>query len=403
MRLISLLIFLFFSTAVAQNNLSDVELLRGKKLLERVTGKKWAGDHPIVLQVANLIKSGQIKEAAQVATQHPDFLNLTVKQIALKMSTIEESISTPFNDFAASFVGVVRDDRDIRELLTGDFYYRPADGDPTTVSLEILSSNRRYEDLERSRANLQEKLVRVEGQRLLTGDKVTTNNPDPAGVLTSRTFLSNFTQAGTNRRAVEYAFRAFMCTPLEVWADANAPDLRIGRDIDRFPAGSHLKFQTSCKACHTVMDGFRGAFARWDFADDFAVNASLNGSGKVQAQADRNGVLRKMNKNESVYPGGYVMTDDSWVNYATLGSNAARFGWRGATIGRGVKGMGAIIANSKRFSQCMAKRTFEAICQKTLNDTTHANLMADLGNYLESNQYNLETLVHEIVTRAECL
>ncbi len=191
-------------------------------------------------------------------------------------------------------------------------------------------------------------------------------NPDPAGVLTSRAFIQAHADAGTNRRLVEYLFRNFMCVPIQEWADSGASDLRIGRDIDRFPGGDHTVFQNTCKACHTVMDGFRGAFARWDFRNGNAINASLAGTGRAGADADGNMVSRKMNKNNNVYSGGYVTTDDSWVNNAIRASNVSLFGWRAPVAGptNGVQGLGRLIANSQRFSQCMAEKVFDVVCKK---------------------------------------
>jgi hypothetical protein len=401
-KILAVLLF-SFSTCFAQSQATTQEVSQAKKILERLTGTKWPGDSQTVLQMADLLHAGQKNQAADLATQQAEFLNVTVKQMALKMSTIDESVSVPLNDFAASFIGVVRDNRDARELLSGNFYYRPMSADGNAVSVKMLLDNTPFSDLENSRANIAASLERVEGQLVIVNDaNGTAPNPDPAGVLTSRTFLQNHAVAGTNRRAVEYTFREFMCISIENWADTNAPDARIGRDIDRFPGGSHLKFQTSCKGCHSVMDGFRGAFARWDFGSN-AVNTTLMGTGKGSTSADGNQVVRKMNKNNTVYPGGFVMTDDSWVNYATIGNNSVLFGWRGPTIGNGVKGLGEIVSNSKRFSQCMSKRVFESVCQRAVDTSSEQVMLADLGKSFEATGYNLRKLFQEVAIRPECL
>lgn len=374
-----------------------------KWILERITGVKWPADSALVQQATQMIMLGNRVGVAALATNQSQFLNVTVKNFGLQMSTREETIRIPLNDFTASIIGVTRDGRDARELLYGNFYYQgPSVVNGTTIRSnlydDILRSNRHYEALDNGRIDIGAVLVRVNGQRLIqanrtdTAPEVLAASPDPAGVLTSRTWISAHAVAGTNRRPVEYAFREFLCIPIEEWADAASSDIRIGRDIDRFPGGDHLKFQTSCKSCHTVMDGFRGAWAKWNFDDNTMVQTTVRNRG-----ANSQGIINKMNQNNSVYPGGYVTTDDSWVNNAIRGVNVTTFGWRGldgrtpSSSGMGVNSFGRLIANSQRFSTCMAKRVFETVCRKTLPSTELASLEA-LGIQFENTNYNLKQL-----------
>ena len=85
-----------------------------KKLLERISGVRVPADHPSIPIMKAQIEQGLWYDAAYVAMEHPNFLNLTVKQMALKMSNREESFQVDLNDFAASFIGIVRDDVDGR-------------------------------------------------------------------------------------------------------------------------------------------------------------------------------------------------------------------------------------------------------------------------------------------------
>lgn len=393
-------------------NVSGADLsatqLKAKKIYERLTGAKIAADNPIITQMTGLLNSGNSLGAAQVATQNPKFYNITVKLMALKMSTREETIKINLNDFAASFIGVTRDQRDARELLTGNFYYRGSgDGVRANVINDILLSNNHYDDLDTRKINLSANLQRVEGQMLANSGGGMVANPDPAGILTSRAFMGAHAVAGTNRRLVEYTFREFMCVPLEQWADTNAADSRIGRDIDRFPAGDHMKFLTSCKGCHTVMDGFRGAFGKWDFTGQglkhSAVSPRGDGNG-FSIDADERGIVRKMNRNESVFPSGFVMTDESFVNNANRPANANMFEWRGeAAAGKGVKDFGRIVADSRRFSQCMAKRVFETVCRKNIDMSTSRATLVKWGDEFEANGYNLKRLFESVAIKPECL
>lgn len=382
---------------------------KARKLYERLTGTKLPVDSPLVAQMVDLMGKGDLLGAAKLATTDPNFYNITVKLMALELSTRDETIKIPFNDFAASIIGVTRDMTDARELLTGNFYYAGSGtGIRSNVVADMLISDNHYVDLETTRTNLAANLVRVEGQQIATSATTSVPNPDPAGVLTSRTFMGAHALMGTNRRLVEYTFREFMCVPLSEWADGGASDARIGRDIDRFPAGDHMKFLTSCKGCHTVMDGFRGAFAKWDFDGMGIKHSAVNTRGAASnytIATDAAGIVTKMNKNNTVFPSGYITTNDSYVNHATRTANAELFEWRGdaAAGGNGVKGFGTAVANSRRFSQCMAKRVYKTVCRKDIDAVKDINLLKKWGDEFEASGYKLKTLFESISVKPECL
>lgn len=381
-----------------------------KRLLERLSGTKVPGDHPLLPKMKSYIKDGLWHNAADVAMDHPDFLNITVKQMALKMSTREETIQIGLNDFAATFVGIVRDDRDARSLLTGNFQYI---GDPNKApdgvtlrseyNAHIVKSNSHFSDLDNIKVDLGEILKPIDGQLLLQSRTDTVvYNPDPAGVLTSRAFMGAHTTAGTNRRPVEFTFRQFLCSPIEEWADSAVSDSHIGRDIDRYPGGDHTKFQVSCKGCHTVMDGFRGAFAKWNWSNDFVSNrdVQVNATGDVVG-----GVEGKYNVNSSVFPNGYVTTDNSFVNNARGPANESKFGWRGNNInnGYGVKDFGRIVSNSSRFSECMVKRVFESVCRKEISFENKTDYLKYYANLFEQQGYRFKRLYRMISVTEECV
>ncbi len=391
------------------NALSDTEK-EAKWLLERLTGTRWPADDNLVLEMSQLITTQSRSAAAQRAMREPEFYNITIKQFALLMSTREETIRTPFNDFAASFIGVTRDDIDARQLLTGNFYYAAAASRipagvtiPMDIGDDMLASNKHYESLESQRLNLVNLLEKRDFQLLSINDaNDTVLNPDAAGVLTSRAFLEAHATAGTNRRLVEFSFRQFLCSPIDSIADTMAPDVRIGRDIDRFPGGDPVKFQTTCKGCHTVMDGFRGAFAKWDFLNGTPIHSAAGGTQGRAPRADSRGIASKLNQNNNVYSGGYVTTDDSWINFANRGTNATNLMWRSNPTGNGVRGFGEQLANSQRFSQCMARRTFEMICKRTLPLEEQMLIYAQVGAQWETTGYKLKKLFEVIATHPKC-
>ncbi len=380
-------------------------------MLERLTGVKWPADTALIDQMAQKISSGDAKAAADIALAQPQFLNVTVKQLALQMSTHDENVLAQFNDFVASLMGVTRDNTDARELLYGNFYYR---GDPAKVTLtasdvsaDIVNSNKHYIELAgRSDIDLGQSLLRVDGQVISGPGGAVVANPDPAGILTSRSFLGSHTIMGTNRRMIEYTFREFMCVKMAEWSDTGASDIRIGRDISRAPAGDTNKFQSSCKGCHTQMDGFRGAFAKWDFRGDVNgtgfsgyVGTSVIPNGEVDGQ-----VSKKMNRPTFIeYSGGYVTKDDSWINNARRPANATRFGW-GADVegGNGANAFGRLIAGSARFTQCMAKRVWASVCKYELPSDEAETLYVSLGLAFATNGFKFKDLYRTVAAHPKC-
>lgn len=427
-----------------------------QRLAQRLTGTLFPIDHPDLTTMENLIKAGKMVEAAQVmtgdkasgTTGNPGFLNVIVKQMALVMSNREETARVPLNDMAAMFIGVTRDETSAKELLTGDFYYA---ADPNIAKVrnnfvnDILLSNNHFRDLDNGDWDIGKALMRIDsastspiypkGQQILENpiSKTIKPSPDPAGVITSRAWMGAHAIAGTNRRLVEYSLREFLCVPLSEAADTSVSDARIGRDVDRKPGGDESKFQTSCKGCHNIQDGMRGAFAFWDYrtsqAEDgrdyeFVRNTMIgnqyhaadgtgtdqgcitDNSGPVLPGIDK--VIYKMNhncKNFNVLAN--AVTDNSFVNNAQGFKNKVLFGWRGDNKngGNGTQQFGQMIADSKRFSQCMAKRVYESVCLPAIpyDFNEVRDKIFSYGDAFENNNYNLKKLFQMIAVDPICI
>lgn len=399
---------LLISQANAQVDMSAPA--QAKRLLERIAGGKVPGDHPLLAQITPLVAANNLKAAADIAVTHPGFLNVTVKNMAAEMSTREETILQPLNDFMATLIGVVRDGGDARELLTGNFTYQ---ADPALVptgitvrsdgSADIAFSNNHYDDLNRRDIDLGLVLRRVSPQQLYSQvTRTLVPNPDPAGLITTRTYLAAHAVAGTNRRPVEYMFREFLCTPLAGVADITAPDNRTGRDVTRVPGGSNLTYETTCKGCHTQHDAMRGAFARWDFPNNVAINSAAEPAGSAIG-GYTNGIVQKMNRNNTEFPFGFVTADTSWINNTINASNMAMVGWRGAyQAGNDVKSLAAAFANSQRFSQCMVKRVYDSVCQSGFDIGSAQNYTKDMATRFENAGYNLKQLFSMVAASKEC-
>lgn len=406
---------------------------KAQRLYERMTGTITPIDNPVLVQMEQKLNQGQLQEAAALVTEQPNFYNITVKQMALKMSTREETIRIPFNDMAAMIVGVVRDETDARELLTGNFNYvgnaefmYTTEDDKLKKPLHtaealyqragglLSSSTSHYIALDNPKYDLSKILQRVEGQKiaqqftqreagLITAPPIVVDNPDPAGVITSFAFAAAHMTAGTSRRPVEYTFRQFMCVPIELWADTKASSGRIGRDIDRAPGGDPNVFKTSCQGCHNVMDGFRGAFARYDYKGSI-IHGLVNTNDTLIKGGNAQGIIGKINSNQAVSSVGYTTIDDSFVNNANQNNNANLFGWRSpSNVGMGVREFGAMVANSKRYSACWVKRVYETVCKKELTEEDMTTWVPQFAQTFEKDEYNLKKLFQKVSVYPSCL
>lgn len=273
------LMVLFLLLAGPALGASQADLLVAKKLYERITGVKVSANKAELKAVADLVAQGKHSEAVKVITNSPDFLNVQIKNLSLRLSNKDESVKVPFSDFSALIVGIVKDGKDFREILTADYYY-----DVTGVANDNDLRTRYFNQSNFSAAetgflDLTKALVFRPQQQMVTSafdtTKTQTTLPavelvstrpqiDAAGVLTTRTFAERLLSGGTNRRAVEFSLKQFLCVSMADAADSNASDQFVGRDVERFPAGDYNKYLNSCKSCHAVMDGMRGAFAKSD-------------------------------------------------------------------------------------------------------------------------------------------
>lgn len=408
-------------------------LIKASEIFERLTGTKTPIYNPLLKQMETRLNAFDPVGAAALVTDHPMFYNITVRNFANKMSNRDETIAAPLNDFTATVIGAVRDNIPAKELLYGNFFYQ---GDPSKAAVpsddvdDLLRSNNHYASLDLASYDLKSVLMKrkqiILKASTANGNTSTQNNNInniqfeavdnswAAGLLTTRQWAAAHMIAGTNRRAVEFALREFTCTPIENAADSAGPEDVIGRDIDRNPGGSRAKFTTSCRACHTILDGFKGAFAFMTFSGDFLKhsalvpnttndNANEDNSIAMRIHPDAPGVTRKMNHNEDTYINGKILKDDNWINNANSGTNKANFGWTRAS-GKGTADFGKALAESRAFPRCMAKRVFFTVCKREAESKDEAFIkkVAEEFSSVERN-YNLKYLFQKIVANESCL
>lgn len=410
-----------FSISTARD--PDAITHRALDIYSRLTGVKTAASNPLVDRMAREIANGDVLEAAAIVTNEDSrFLNITVRDFAAKMSNRDQSVNTPLNDFIATIVGATRDEINSQRLLWDNLTYV---GDPNQAPVpsdmvaDILRSNNHYQALDDGRYDLSKVLVQRNQQFLFNGTAAIAN-PQPSGLLTSRQWLMEHAIAGTNRRLVEYTFKIFLCSPIESVADAAGPEDVVGPDIDRIPGGSATKFQTNCRACHTILDGFRPAFARWTFGNGYAKHAfvvpeigptadeNANVVG-MQEYPDIRNISAKINRNQDVYPDARLVRDDRWVNNAIYNANKVnlKFDTANPSImgGVGTQSFGRAMATSARFGRCMAERVFKQVCKRDVinSDNVELNKIAGEFSDIRSNNYNLKFLFQRVVTSPNCL
>jgi hypothetical protein len=366
---------------------------------------------PIYIQMVDLIKNGQRREAAKLAVNTKEFYMVTVRDFAGKMSTRDGTTLAPLSDFVATVIGAVRDDVPAPELLTENFYYRSkkTSATPALVINEIVKSNKHYADLEASGANLMTELEPEDGQKVMnTAGTAAVTLDDSGGLLTSRAFLLAHANAGTNRRIIEYTFKIFQCATIDSWASTSNPDDHVGREVGRFPIS---EYNNKCKGCHTGMDGMRPATAYFDFSADPSGNGNgyikykgtypkdpdLEGNLTVAVPADEQNVPYKFRRAANAFPLGFIVKNDVWVNYAN-----DTFGWNTQKEGQGMAQLAQMIALSDGFKRCMVKRVFNSVCKSNLT-TADTGLINKLTDQFKTNGFKLKDLFIDVAMRPECL
>jgi hypothetical protein len=411
---------------------SDVNTQKARRLFQRLAGTDPTLFDSRVTQVKNLLAAGKGKEAARIVTQDPNFYQKTVRAMAARISTREERPDVPLNDFIATVIGVTRDRIDARRLLTGDFLYR-ADpnlfwGDTSIYSDDMLyKTNGHYTMLDDTKLPLAcalDKLDRLNlsgipdhmRQKLVlpnsnAGSTLTGGNdfhPEPAGLLSSRAYAEAHYIAGTGRRIIEKSFEHFLCAPIDTWRDAELSDVNVGRDVERFPNGpaSHNDYLNTCKSCHGPMDSMRGAFAQYHFengyikfAPYFVQNNRENNTANAETlnrmklspscqETDTNcgvntnpkiAIAWKLNHNVN-YADGKFTSGDAFDNLLVTARHGVRFGWSGATSGNGPREYARMLANSRAFPSCMARRVYAEVCR---DDPFASTFPTDMATWLD--------------------
>ena len=337
-------------------------------------------------KMTEMITAGDYRAAALIAIDQSNgaFYNVFLKDFVAPWTNENEDPRVDLNDYTATVIGMVRDEVPFNQALYGDIVYIGLSPDPSMplpeYSIAGTNGNAHYQAIEARKLPLHKTLVRKQQSKLsyLTEDVA-------SGIFTTRGFASGYYEAGTNRVAVNFAFKTFLCHEMEKLTDNTRPDIRVRRDVSRSPAGDPTVFKNRCSGCHSGMDGHAGAFAYLDWATD---------RGLIYNALDPRSVPgHKFNRNAQEFPAGYVTENDSWINlWASEGPNAA-LGWNGADKGEGVKQWGRMLSQVDAFPKCMAQRALVAVCDVNAEDPNTQLAINQLSNSFKSkNRFNMKHL-----------
>lgn len=370
---------------------ASVEREQAKFIHDRLNGTPPSAD--MLAAMEQEIIHGDLVGAAKLAMDGNgsveatgNFYTVTLKNWATPWTNEEDDVFAPLNDYSALVIGLVRDELDFRQLLSGDILYIGANG-LGLADAYSMSNNRHYEQLERSGANLGDAAVL---QKTTQSSLLNIDSRGIAGIFSTRAAAKAFFSDGTNRAMFRFTVRNHLCNDMEQLKDAELPADRIRQDVSRSPGGDSRLFLNGCVACHTGMDPLTQAFAYydWDYFDDKETGRLVYTPGVVQEKYLING---------NNFKPGFVTPDDSWTNHWRQGANVEKLGWTTDitgddiyTHGTGAASMGAELANSKAFAYCQVSKAFKAVClrQPTPADSSAVETIA--GGFLSD--HNLKNV-----------
>ena len=337
-------------------------------------------------QMRTLIASGGTgpEQAAELAMNQPGFYNVVLKNWVKPWTNVEQTVFVPLNDYVTTVIGIIRDERDYRDVLTADLVYVADVTHPDlagTIPPYSHFDNDHYAALEDNQIDLSNLAYLPEdGVPQSSIEPVPIPSASAAGVITTRAAGEAFFIDGTNRRMFRFTAMNFLCRDMEQLSDVSRPADFVRQDVNRSPGGDSELFHTQCVGCHSGMDPMAGAYAffEWDKTAERVVHTPLQVSGKHLINAN-------------VFAGGYITVDNSWRNLWRSGTNAV-LGWRGPSAsGLGPQSLGVEVANSRAFSLCQVEKVFKEVCFRPPESALDAQAIKDIADDFELSSYRMKT------------
>ena len=358
---------------------------QAKRIYERIAG---VPPPPAVLtQMAAAITNspGQagLLAAAAIATQAPTFYNVTLKNLVIPWTNRDQTVFAPLNDYAATVIGMARDDVPFNTALSADILY--------TVNAPNLpapsnASNAHYATAEANGVDLSTAL-RQTTQSAAYGTPSTAT----AGLLTTYAAEAAFFIDGTNRAMFRFTMINHFCNDMPTLMDTTRPTDRIRQDVARSPGGDSRVFLNNCVGCHSGMDPMAQAFAYYNFQG--TLGAVMN---TCTMQYTAGEVQPKYLINATNFQYGFVTPDDSWSNRWRTDINAS-LGWSSSLpgSGQGAKSLGQELESASAFAQCQVTKVFQAVCFRAPQSATDQATVAAITSSFQSGGYKLKQVFQQ--------
>jgi hypothetical protein len=339
-----------------------------------------AGSPALAPGSPGLIAAAAIATAPATA---PTFYNVTLKNFVIPWTNRNQTVFAPLNDYAATVIGMVRDDVAFNTALSADLLYTVnAGGLPAPSN----ASNAHYATAEANGVDLSSALKS-------TTQSATYGTPAAAtaGLLTTYGAEAAFFINGTNRAMFRFTMINHFCNDMEKLMDTTRPTDRIRQDVARSPGGDSRVFLNNCVGCHSGMDPMVQAFAYYNF--NGTVGAVTN-TGTMQYTQGQ--VQPKYFINATNFPFGFVTPDDSWSNRWRAGVNAS-LGWDTSLpgSGTGAKSLGQELESSNAFAQCQVQKVFQAVCFRAPVSAADQATVATLTNSFKTGGYKLKQVFQQ--------
>ena len=355
---------------------------QAERIYERLAGVQPSAQvlSQMVTAIQNQPGQAGLLAAAAIATAPataPTFYNVTLKNMVIPWTNRNQTVFAPFNDYAATIIGMVRDNVPFNTVLSADLLYTVNSPGLPAVS---PANNNHYAAAETNGVDLSSTLTATTQSGAYGIASAAT-----AGVITTVGGSSAFFINGTNRAMFRFTMINYMCNDMQTLMDTSRPTDRIRQDVSRSPGGDSRIFLNNCVGCHSGMDPNAQAFAYYNF--DTTQNQLVYTAGTTQA---------KYHINTTNFPQGFVTPDDSWSNRWRAGPNAV-FGWNSALpgSGNGAKSWGQEIAGSQQFAACKVQQVFQTVCFRTPSTTQDIATAASITSSFQSN-YNLKTVFQQV-------
>lgn len=372
--------------SVSQANVED----QAKRIHDRLTGS-YPSDAILQQMVSMIQADGNGIRAAELAIDNDEnhsFYNVTLKNWAAPWTNREGDVFADLNDYIATAVGFVRDERDFRGLLYEDVLYV---GNAAGLPGYSASNNDHYVALEQGLElngdpgfSLKDDLEARTQSQLVPA----LANGGASGVITSRANAKAFLIAGTNRAAFRFTLMNHLCRDLEAVHDVTRIPDRIRQDVSRSPGGDSRIFLNNCIGCHSGMDPLAQAMAYHNYAYD-PEGDPTGDNGQVEYTPGT--VQSKYFNNDTTFPYGFKTPDNTWSNYWRQGKNAV-LGWDAALpgSGTGISSMFQELSHTNAYAQCHVKRVFKTVCLRDPQDATDRGEVDTLLSDFKANGYNLK-------------